>query len=474
MSKKFLFVIFSTISSFCWLILFNWYSIFKHINTPFFALDKIEGHFASSQIKLTLLIFILLSVIYVVNYFLLKSIKTKLKFLLLLLAPIIIAIFIYPIGALDIFNYVAESKLFFFYKANPYTTTFNTNLSDPLNNFAIFLNVPLAYGPLWLFSTVFIFIFSHYDSILFSVILFKIYNSLLFLICGFLVYKIINNPKHKIISCYLFIANPFIIFETIVNGHNDILFTFFLLLTILFIKNKSYLSLPVFLLSVTTKYFSLILLPILLVVYHRFFKLTDYLKSFIISITILVMLYLPFWSDGQLLSYLPQGIRQAQSLDTYSIFSLVREYMRIQNVSSLVVNEITFFIVFLVISLTLVITYYYRHKKDFISPILLTLILLLLILSAFQPWYLISVISLFILKNSKVNLFYIFSATFSSLIFYPLSLWAWFNSGFDVFTIHLFSSLFFFIPILFLAVNFFIRILKFGKSKYLLSFICHF
>jgi hypothetical protein len=77
-----------------------------------------------------------------------------------------------------------------------------------------------------------------------------------------------------------------------------------------------------------------------------------------------------------------------------------------------------------------------------------TLILFSLLLTNLYPWYLIPVFALLALRRDALGTAYLFVATALGLAYYPMYVWAHFNSGWEKFHVHLFLSIFLTVPML--------------------------
>ena len=102
----------------CWFLIWRWYSLSQHLATPFYALDKVPGHFQSPQIRATGLLFLTLSLLHsALCVWLAKTRRTvfnrtlKISFVVALTGVALANIFLYPIGAVDVFYYLCQLKL---------------------------------------------------------------------------------------------------------------------------------------------------------------------------------------------------------------------------------------------------------------------------------------------------------------------------------------------------------------------------
>ena len=140
-----------------WSLFAWWYSLPANETNTHFAFEKIPGGFASPILRGTLLLFLLLGAIYAGGYLLISrqerlSPGARIAIVVMIGLPAIANLFVYPVGALDVFNYMIELKLAYGYGENPYLVTFAGYRDDPFALPAFLVDVPLFYGPVWLIA----------------------------------------------------------------------------------------------------------------------------------------------------------------------------------------------------------------------------------------------------------------------------------------------------------------------------------
>lgn len=172
-----------------------------------------------------------------------------------------ILFFSYPaMLSYDIFNYIATSKVLFFYQENPYIVMPIEISGEPLLSFMHAANKIALYGPIWIILTgvPYVLGFGNFIITLFS---FKIFIVLSYIVTTILIWKISKN----ILSVVLFSLNPLIVIETLISSHNDIVMIFLALLSFfLLTKKKVLLGTLFFVLSIFIKYTTVLLLPVFL------------------------------------------------------------------------------------------------------------------------------------------------------------------------------------------------------------------
>src|SRR5919107_1405408 len=140
-----------------WSLFAWWYSLPANETNTHFAFEKVPGGFASPMLRGTLVLFLLLVAIYAAGFLLISrqerlSPGARFAIVAMIGLPAIANLFVYPVGALDVFNYMIELKLAYGYGENPYLVTFAGYRDDPFALPAFLVDVPLFYGPVWLIA----------------------------------------------------------------------------------------------------------------------------------------------------------------------------------------------------------------------------------------------------------------------------------------------------------------------------------
>lgn len=218
--------------------------------------------------------------------------KINLKEVFMLLGVTVATlVFSYPaMLSYDIFNYVATSKVLFYYHENPYVMMPIEFVNDPLLAFTHAANKIALYGPLWIFLTGVPY-FVGFGNFIITLFSFKLLGVLFHLGTAFLVWKISRN----ILSVILFSFNPLIAMETLVSGHNDIVMIFLVLLSVfLLTKKKMFLGSAFFVLSILIKYSTIILIPVFLYILWRLInnKEINWSRIYIISSCLMLVAFL--------------------------------------------------------------------------------------------------------------------------------------------------------------------------------------
>jgi hypothetical protein len=416
----------------CWLLLLRWYSLLAHASTPAFALDKIPGHFSSPVLQYTTLILLVLNLIYAMMYWIMwktstLSAWTRSAVIFMVVGSGIVNILIYPIAAIDVFYYLAELKLTYFYDQNPYIVTFSPAFdADPFARFGWPLHVPLAYGPAWVLFGGMPAALTGYHNLLQLLFAYKVFSFALLVLCASIIYSFHNDVKSGMLGAFAFLGNPLVIFEAVGNGHNDIMMTAFLLAAVLALKRRSWMTLPLLFLSALVKVFTVALLPLfLLMLVTRTWGRAILLPSGLVAAAITCMFVAPFWSDGRMLNGMSQAIEFANNLKTASVFSFVSGYLH-QHMPGANLEFVRPLFGLLFLSLSGITLW---RVKTFDRVLVHVLLLLYTLVGSIQPWYWIPVIGLLVLRHDVTGIAYLLVSSAIGLLIYPLDVWARFESG---------------------------------------------
>ncbi len=173
----------------------------------------------------------------------------------------VISSLILPNNSTDVYYYGAVGRLDSKYGINMYEENFNEfqekYIDDETIKASPAIEHKFIYGPLW---SMICKVIGRVDtnSSLGTLYLFKILNIIVHLLNCYLIWKISNNKKLVLI----YGLNPLMIFEGIINVHNDIFLILFSLLALLLKKhNKIGLAVLSITLGALIKYIPIILLP---------------------------------------------------------------------------------------------------------------------------------------------------------------------------------------------------------------------
>src|SRR5215204_792985 len=323
-----------------WSLFAWWYSLPANETNTHFAFEKVPGGFASPILRGTLLLFLLMSAIYAGGYFLVSRQKrlspgARIAIVAMIGLPAIANLFVYPVGALDVFNYMIELKLAYSFGENPYLVTFAGYRDDPFALPAFLVDVPLFYGPVWLIAYGLPVAVVGFQTIIGLLGALKLFNLGLLALTGLVIYRSHQDDRAGWLGVYLFLANPLVLFEGVGNAHNDVLMTLFLVAALVAFHRKSIIAGPMFALSALVKLFTVVLAPLFLAVMLRErwgwcrLALTGSLALLVVIVSVM-----PYWADGAMVDGLREGTAKSQEMNHVSVLSLAQQVVSTNSVSS--------------------------------------------------------------------------------------------------------------------------------------------
>lgn len=449
-----LFIGCAAVSVAAWVIVAQWYSLFERHDAPKFSFGQLPGRFSATPVRVTTGLFVLLSVSYLIGYLALPRIRrlsyTALGVLVgLFLALLAVQTALYPIGALDVFNYIMWLKLEFHYNLNPYVDTLVQFEGEPLLPWVFFHRVTLFYGPAWLLLTGLPLLPLGYESVMASLVALKVLNAALLVATGLLIYRYRGGGKAGRLSAYLFVANPLILFEAIGNAHNDLLMTTFIVAAALALQRQSLLAGPLLMTAALVKVFAIVLAPVFIAaaLYARW-PPRRIAATMGWALALAVLLIAPFWADGQMYDNLRYSLERSQIYNSASPYALVREYLQDRDASEATIDWVRRAGLALFGLLTLAISWRVWRGRPAEPALADVMFLFMLLVSLLYPWYLIPLIALLALRPDRPALAYIFVGTTLGLLYHSLTMWAWFRGGFSAIQIHLIEAVALTLPIL--------------------------
>ncbi|MEZ4498016.1 MAG: hypothetical protein R2845_14855 [Thermomicrobiales bacterium] len=218
------------VSTAAWIPLYRWYGLFENEDNTHFAFEKIPGYFDSPIMRRTFALFVLLGLMYAFAIWLIRSmsvlsVPAKLGLIALVLGPAIVNICLYPVGALDVFNYMIELKLAYHYDENPYIVTFEAFRADSFALPAFLVDIKLFYGPTWLLTSWIPTAITGFNDVLTTLLGLKFFNLALLAITALVIGRYQDDRRSGWIAATLFLANPVVLFEGVANVHNDVMMT---------------------------------------------------------------------------------------------------------------------------------------------------------------------------------------------------------------------------------------------------------
>lgn len=201
----------------------------------------------------------------------------------------VLAAVILPNNSSDVYYYMASGRLDAKYNMNPYNDVFKNNQAQHMDDNIVAtspaLNTNFLYGALWAMICKALSAFPTNSAIV-MLYIYKLANVIIHLINCYLIYKISKKTKDVII----YGLNPLILFEGIINCHNDIYVVFFILLAIYLKKQKKIgLAVGTVALGALIKYIPILILPY--IIFDEDIKKIDVKKTIIYAIETIAIFF---------------------------------------------------------------------------------------------------------------------------------------------------------------------------------------
>lgn len=211
-------------------------------------------------------------------------------------------LFLYPIDAVDIFENIMHARISSVYGANPFLDVAQQFPADPFYPYLVWRSIPSAYGPLWEMLAAGVARLAGND-IIANVLAFKMLNGLFFAISLGLVALILRRtaPERALAGVVLLAWNPVVLYETIGNGHNDIVMAVWLLAAAWAIISRRYtLGILALVVGALVKFIPLLLIPVAGLIAFRSLSNTRARLHFLAITTLsaaalVVLAYGPYW-----------------------------------------------------------------------------------------------------------------------------------------------------------------------------------
>ncbi|MFN8471935.1 MAG: hypothetical protein U0822_07045 [Anaerolineae bacterium] len=303
----------------------------RYVAQPLLDLQKILGETPEATLFFLAVLLILFG-LYYLGYSLVLNMSGRWLPWLVLIPPAVSSaalIFMYPVTAADLFQYIWLGRIWALDGQNPFIVTPNMRPDELLYPYTIFRNFPTVYGAGFIqLSGVLARLGG--DSILRTVIIFKLAMILSYAGCLVLVYLILRRTRPALVwaGVYVMAWNPLVIFNTAGDGHNDIMMIFLVLLAIYLAQRDRWAEALVFLvLSASVKWLSLALVPVFLVVALRMMGRSAWLKvgsGLAIGLGLAALIQAPFFAGP---ASLVGGIPNIGSQFTASLATVMRDIL---------------------------------------------------------------------------------------------------------------------------------------------------
>ena len=290
-----------------------------------------------TQAILYLLVLTLLTIGYVLIVKYQKQIFKNIKSVLIFIAIVsLLFVFVLPFTSGDIFYYLGIGRINTSkYGQNPYYTTIKDFVDN--GNEALLENdsvlkqgyehywgdTTVVYGPVWTLICRFV-AFLSFGNVDFGLLLFKLFVLLVHVLNCYLIYKITNRKMFAL----LYGLNPLLLLEGIVCVHNDIFVILFTLISLYFLLKKKSIALSVIFLAIATgiKYYSILLLPFIIIYHFRKEKPSKRLLKCIaygaLFALVLVLFYIIYIRDLEIFN----GLFVQQGKYAKNFYIIILEY----------------------------------------------------------------------------------------------------------------------------------------------------
>lgn len=348
----------------------------------------VSGEKHGINLLLFLIFIIILTIVYlIISLNAKKDNNIKKAFLFIILISVLSGI-ILPNNSTDVFYYMGVGRLDAKYDVDIYESNFNEKQKEHLDDEIVAkspeINHKFIYGVVW--EKICKFVGSiPIDSELILLYIFKILNIIVHILNCYLIYRITKSKK----LLYLYGLNPLVLFEGIINCHNDIYLILFMLIAI-YLKKRDKIGLATLSIAIGSmiKYTPMIILPYILID-KKWKEKIKYLIGF--ALVFLIVNVLLTGDITKILSVLNQTGKYSNSL--YLELILMNVPANIIQLSNLV-GKIIFVIIF-------VIAVFNKKCKNAQTYLYLLMLFLLLAITNFKAWYIMWLFGLITELNKK-------------------------------------------------------------------------
>jgi alpha-1,6-mannosyltransferase len=307
------------------------------------------------------------------------------------------AAFMYPPYAVDLFHYLADSRLLWIYRLNPLVVA---PIARPFIIATSYGDQASAYGPLWHLLSFPGAVFQP-GNYLSSIILLKLWIALFYLASGGIIFLILKlvRPDLALMGAALYLWNPFVIMRDLGDGHNDVVMFFFVLLAFYWAAKEEWIAVgPALMLSALIKYVSVLLGPLVLVYVlalpsgKRRPALIQLLAGGAIALLLAVLIYAPFWAGSRTFA----SIRDEGELSITSTPLLVQLYITgpFLHDASGAISRLWTRVIFLIPYAWLLLRVRPPVRRLYGASYQTMFLFILIATAWFRPWYLIWVVTL--------------------------------------------------------------------------------
>jgi hypothetical protein len=283
---------------------------------PLLDLGKITNNEAAAAMGFTVGLMASFA-LYISGYWLAARLRRAGYWWAIIFAPTLYAsllALVHPIGANDVYDYAFRGRLWGYYNFNPLTVTALQVSDDVWFPYLVWIWQGSPYGPLWAALSLWLYQLAG-DSLLLNLIAYKLLAAACITITTFIIYDLLRERGADIAlsGTVLFAWNPLLLFEGVVNAHNDVVMMTFIVLALWLHQRKRLTSALVCItLAALIKVTAAVWWPVMLLAAWRqsliftaetqrrraFFLLFSLcLRISMVCLFVAVAIYAPFW-DG--------------------------------------------------------------------------------------------------------------------------------------------------------------------------------
>ena len=251
-----------------WLYFAGAFPLTRYFATPLLDLGKLTGHGQEAAV-----VFMAANTALFLLYGLVVALARQAQDQpvvrwLIVAAPLVyvlILLFAFPIGAIDVYDYAFHAKMLGQYHASPLAHLPSEFAADPWFNYIAWKDATSPYGPVWVYLSASIYWLAGAD-LLRNLLAFKLLAGSSLLACAGLVCLIVRRvrPRDALAAFALVAWNPLLLGEMAMNGHNDVLMTALVLVALWRFQARQYaLSILVLVVAALVKAPAAVLLPVL-------------------------------------------------------------------------------------------------------------------------------------------------------------------------------------------------------------------
>lgn len=342
--------------------------------------------------------------------------------LLLLLGVYICAI--WPVFSIDMYEYISRGRMISLYHANPYLHPPRDFPNDRFYPIIFYKNAPMWYGPAW---TLLAWLPTRIagNTIFMNQFLMKLMLFVFYLLSGLQIYRLAKllDYKKPLIYAEAFLLNPFLLITFLMDGHNDIVMIFFFLYSLVELeRGRDLLSVALLVISVLTKYLTVIFIPIYAVRYYFKYKgvggkLIFASKAAFLSLLIVFLAFRPLWVGFDTFKTIAMAAaRFHDNTISYVIYKISALFLTgLKEATFMIFSKASFLALY-----ALILAVFLRSKRD-LTDIVKAIIYILIgyyCLASFQfgPWYIGWIVPFIIISELPMSFFLQALLGFAALI----------------------------------------------------------